>query len=303
MLNKLEALRYFCSAAETLHFSETATRLAVSPQVVTRIIAELEALLGEQLFKRNTRRITLTPFGEALLPKAQKLLAESEALFASTTINENAMTGVVRIALPPLPDRNEILAELFEKLKDYPDLRLDWQVNTQQQNWIEEQIDVGIRVSVNTSPDPNFIIKPICHFHEVIVASPALLAQLGSPKNIEDLIQRFPISNLINVNTGQLWHWGGSESKKLKPKPPHFVSNEAHAEIQAALAGRAVAQVATLLVQPYLDSGRLVQLFPEAPTQTLQLYVYRPHQTVTSTRVKWVFDELAAILRKRYREE
>ena len=71
MLNKLEALRYFCSAAETLHFSETAMRLSVSPQVVTRMIAELEALLGEPLFKRNTRNIHLTPFGHTLLPQAQ----------------------------------------------------------------------------------------------------------------------------------------------------------------------------------------------------------------------------------------
>ena len=47
MMNKLEALRYFCSAAETLNFRETAQRLAVSPQVVTRMIADLETLLGE----------------------------------------------------------------------------------------------------------------------------------------------------------------------------------------------------------------------------------------------------------------
>lgn len=303
MLNKLEALRYFCSAAETLHFSETATRLAVSPQVVTRIISELETHLGEQLFKRNTRRITLTPFGEALLPKAQKLLAESEALFSGSALTENAMTGVVRIALPPLHDRDEVLAELFDKLKDYPDLRLDWQVSSVQQNWIEDQIDVGIRVSVNGSPDPRLIIKPICHFHEVIVASPALLARLGSPKNIEDLIQHFPVSNLINVNTGRLWNWGANEEKNLKPKQPHFVSNETYAEIQAALAGRAIAQVVAHLVKPYLNDGRLIQLFPEIPTSEMQLYVYRPYQTVTSARVKWVFDELAAILRKRYREE
>ena len=41
MLNKLEALRHFCVAAETLNFRETAVRLSVSPQVVSRMIAEL----------------------------------------------------------------------------------------------------------------------------------------------------------------------------------------------------------------------------------------------------------------------
>lgn len=43
----------------------------------------------------------LTAFGEALLPKAQKLLAESEALFAGNAVRENEMIGVVRIASRP----------------------------------------------------------------------------------------------------------------------------------------------------------------------------------------------------------
>lgn len=129
MLNKLEALRYFCTASETLHFSETAMRLSVSPQVVTRMIADLEAHFGEQLFKRNTRKIILTAFGEALLPKAQKLLTESEELFAGNVVRENEMTGIVRIALPPLPVRDEILFKLLQKLADYPDLKLDWRID------------------------------------------------------------------------------------------------------------------------------------------------------------------------------
>ena len=77
-MNKLEALRYFCVASETLNFRETAQRLAVSPQVVTRMIAELEELLGETLFNRNTRNIKLTEFGTQFLPQAQQFLKEEE---------------------------------------------------------------------------------------------------------------------------------------------------------------------------------------------------------------------------------
>ena len=77
-MNKLEALRYFCSVAETFNFRETAQRLAVSPQVVTRMIADLENLLGESLFKRNTRNIKLTEFGEQFLPKAMQYFGGRE---------------------------------------------------------------------------------------------------------------------------------------------------------------------------------------------------------------------------------
>lgn len=298
MLNKLEALRYFCTAAETLHFSETATRFSVSPQVVTRMIAELEAHFGEQLFKRNTRKIVLTAFGEALLPKAQKLLAESEELFAGNVVRENEMTGVVRIALPPLHDRDEILFELLQKLADYPDLKLDWRIDSVQHGWVEEQIDMGIRV--NVSPDPRLIVKLICHFREAIVASPELLARVGKPQNLDDLVARFPISNLVNLDTGRLWGWHTGEGQIVIPKQPHFVSNDIYAEIQATLAGRVVSQLVDYLIEPYLKSGRLVKLFPQLSMPEWELYLYRPYQTVTSARVKFVFDELAEILQRRY---
>lgn len=68
-MNKLEALKFFVTAAETLNFRETAVKLAISPSVVTRTISELENQLGEPLFKRNTRSILLTSFGELFYPE------------------------------------------------------------------------------------------------------------------------------------------------------------------------------------------------------------------------------------------
>ena len=57
MLDKLDTLRIFCAAAQTLKFREAATQLGLAPQQVTRGIAELEKQLGEMLFMRNTRQI------------------------------------------------------------------------------------------------------------------------------------------------------------------------------------------------------------------------------------------------------
>ena len=81
MKNRFETLKIFCSLAETLQFKETANRLAVSPPVVTRTIAELEDYLGEPLFQRNTRQVRLNDFGEQFLPEAQALLAANAYLF------------------------------------------------------------------------------------------------------------------------------------------------------------------------------------------------------------------------------
>ena len=143
MMNKLEALRYFCSAAETLNFRETAQRLAVSPQVVTKMIADLETLLGESLFKRNTRNIKLTEFGEQFLPKATQYLAESEQLFAKNNVKEKAMQGVVHPAANAYND--EILFELLTALEPYSDIVIDWRVGIDKLKSVDDQASgVGV---------------------------------------------------------------------------------------------------------------------------------------------------------------
>ena len=88
MINKLELIKIFCTVAETLHFRDSAQRLAVSPQVVSRGIHELEAALGEVLFQRSTRQVKLSDFGMRFLPQARQLLADSEALFSQSRHRE-----------------------------------------------------------------------------------------------------------------------------------------------------------------------------------------------------------------------
>ncbi|OOF58063.1 LysR family transcriptional regulator [Rodentibacter myodis] len=295
-MNKLDALRYFCSACETLNFRETAQRLAVSPQVVTRMIADLEALLGESLFKRNTRNIKLTEFGEQFLPKAAQYLAEGDRLFASSKLNDKAMQGVVRITLPPMPYNDEILFELLTALSPYPDIVIDWQVGIDKLKTVEDQVDIGLRICLE--PEPDWIAQPICTFTEKIVASPQLIERLGLPKDLADLAQNYPLSGLIHPKFKRIWQWQINAQQCFLPNRTLFLTSDMTAELQSALAGRTCSYLINSLCDPYLKQGKLVELFPEMEKQKWQLYLYRPYQTVVAERVVWVYNKLKEILLK-----
>ncbi|MFC0035934.1 LysR family transcriptional regulator [Cardiobacterium valvarum] len=146
-MDKLNALKYFCTAADTLQFRETAQRLSVSPQVVTRVIAELEDYLGETLFVRNTRNVQLTDFGARFLPEAQQPRRERAAFHRRAHPHPaDEMRGTVRITLPFLPENDAIIAALFARCAEYPDLQPDWRVNAARLNNVENQIDIGLRI-------------------------------------------------------------------------------------------------------------------------------------------------------------
>ena len=81
MLNKVELLRIFCTAAQSDSFKAAAVRLHISPQAVTRAVQQLEQSTGEVLFHRSTRHIRLTVFAEGFAMQAKSTLQQLDALF------------------------------------------------------------------------------------------------------------------------------------------------------------------------------------------------------------------------------
>ena len=62
-LPPLNALRAFEAAARHLSFAEAAGDLAVTPPAVSHQVKQLEDWLGVPLFRRLTRKVTLTEPG------------------------------------------------------------------------------------------------------------------------------------------------------------------------------------------------------------------------------------------------
>ena len=299
-MDKIYALRCFCTAAETLQFKEAASKLAVSPQVVTRVISELEDLLGEELFKRNTRNMRLTLFGEEFLPNALRVLDDCENLFSTEMLNQRELNGPVRITLPELPDNREILSELFGALSKFPGIIIDWRVDSAKLNLVEEQIDIGLRIS--SQPDRRYIARRVCQIKEVIVASPLLVEKCGLPKDLADLERNYPVSALIDYSTGRAWPWQIAEDLTLHPKNPHFLTDDFASQLSSAIAGHTFGHLIERFCEPYLSEGKLIRVFPQLTQPRWEMYLFRPQSSATPKRVKIVFDILFTILQSRYND-
>jgi DNA-binding transcriptional LysR family regulator len=103
---ELRQLAYFVAVAEERNFTRAAERIPIAQPSMSQQIRRLEAELGERLFLRDRRGITLTPAGQALLPHARSALQAAQGGRQAVAALTGLLTGRLTVGLVhPLPDR------------------------------------------------------------------------------------------------------------------------------------------------------------------------------------------------------
>src|ERR1700733_5056329 len=94
---ELRELRIFLVLADELHFGRTARRLSISQPAVSEAVRVLETRLGVKLFDRTSRRVRLTPAGEALKRSLTPALVAVDQALTRTSELSGAVRGLLRV--------------------------------------------------------------------------------------------------------------------------------------------------------------------------------------------------------------
>lgn len=96
---ELDQLRYFLRVAERQSFTRAAEELAISQPALSRSIQKLEDELGQPVFERKARSVSLTDAGTLLQARAQQVLTVLEDTKAEIT--DDGQSGRVRVGAIP----------------------------------------------------------------------------------------------------------------------------------------------------------------------------------------------------------
>ena len=119
----LVQLRHFVVLAELGAFVQASKALYLTQPALTRSIQALEDELGGRLFDRLGRRIALTPFGQEVLQRARRLVADAEALKQTGKGLHAGLTGTLRIGLSSGPGAL-LSTPLMLHMAEHPKLQL-----------------------------------------------------------------------------------------------------------------------------------------------------------------------------------
>lgn len=294
MLNRLDMLRIFCTAADTGSFKEAAARLGISPQAVTRAIKELERLQGEMLFHRNTRQVRITSFGETLAERARVSLRDLDGLFEASQLRQaDEMSGLVRLAAPTSLGRSRVLPVVEQLAAAHPGLRFDLRLTDQRADVVGEKIDIGIRVGALR--DNRFVVRKLGKTRFHVVATPEFLRTHGRPSSIQEL-QALPCTGMLDRGTGRLWPWMFAGERQMNAEQARFLCDDSDAEYQLVRDGVAIGQLASFLCAEDIASGRLIAVMTNHEPPPWDMYLYRPQRGPVPARLRLVFDRLAQAL-------
>jgi DNA-binding transcriptional LysR family regulator len=293
-------LQQYIAFAETARhggFARAAREAGVTPSTMAKAVARLEQSLGVKLFHRTTRQVRLTPDGERLYLRCQRVLAEVADLQAEATGTQGAPGGVLRVDAPVHYGKHFVMPILAGLLREHPALQLDLRLSDALVDVVREGVDLAVRIG--RLRDSTLIARRIDQQNLVLCASAAYLRRSGTPRRVEELqphqaiVFRLPSSG--RDRPWQLRQRG--VPVELQPQAGVRI-NETEALITALRLNLGICQVPDLLIRDELASGELVELLPSCRPEAMPINLVYASGRLMPARVRVAIAALEALRRR-----
>lgn len=173
---ELKQLRHFLAIVEAGSFHKAALKVNVTQQAISRSIQRLEKECGGQLIRRrkgDRGTVGPTPFGELLMPRARRALAELRGFRDELENLMGTSVDLVRLGAAPTAARALLPTAIGAFRARRPQARI--QVMCQATHVVLDQLASGLYdIAVCDEPDekldPQFVGEPLYRDHNVFVA-------------------------------------------------------------------------------------------------------------------------------------
>ena len=281
-------MRCFVEVLESGGFNRAAAKLGLSKSIVSRRIARIERELGARLLSRTTRGMSPTETGADFKARCERILAELDAAREAAAQHGGGLTGRLRIAAPLVFGVRHIAPVLSDFAKRHPKLEIDVAYSDRIVDLIGDGYDAAIRIG--TIRDASLIARRLAPARAAVVASPAYLAEHGTPKIPADLAKH---ECLIYIGSAvPEWHFRtGKRTIAIRPAG-RLRSDSGAAILEWALAGLGIAMLSTFIAGDQIHSGAVVPLLMDYPTPEFAVHVVRPPGANASAKLRLLIDAL-----------
>ena len=297
ILDRLEAMSIFLAVIDEGSLAGAARRLGRSPAFVARAVARLEAISGERLLERTTRRFAVSEVGVRHASVYRVMLAELAQLGARS--QDAVVSGSVVITAPELFGRLNVMPIVESFLVAYPQTEVRTLFLNRMVDLVGEGVDVAVRLA--TLPDSSLTAIKLGEVRRVTCAAPRYLAELRRPEQPADLMNHLCIG-LNEAGAQELWPYRecppGRRVRSVRVAC-RLTTNNAGAAIDAAVRGLGIVRPLSYQVEKHIAQGSLVPLLDTYEPEPVPVsLVFRSQGGGNSSAVRAFIDHAAPRLRE-----
>lgn len=294
----MKGLQQFVAFAETAklgNFAAASRELGVAPSTLAKAVARLEQGLGVKLFNRTTRQVRLTPDGERLYQRCQRVLAEVEELQADAAGTSGIVAGVLKVDAPIVWGMRKLVPMLGRLTREHPGLQLDLRLNDGFADLVRDGIDLAVRVG--RLQDSTLVARRIDWQEMVLCASPRYIEEHGTPRRLDDLQRHVAIVFRMPASgRNRPWQFARRDGEMVEMNPPSRMRiNDGQGIVVALCEGMGMCQIPEYMVADELAAGRLVELLPGLRPPALPISLVYPSARLVPARVRVAVEMLSTM--------
>jgi DNA-binding transcriptional LysR family regulator len=299
-MDRLQSMRVFAKVVELGSLAAAARELDMSPAVVTRLVADLEAHLNVRLLNRTTRRLALTEVGEAYLDRVRQILSEIDEAEALAMAATREPRGELRLLMPPPFAAHQFAKHLPKFRARHPKVTIDLEVRSGPIEAADEACDVTVLITGRHRPlKGDFVARLLARTEVILCATPEYLDRHGRPNHPNELANHEALVPVLpHVPREWSFHsgaWGddepGGENVTITVQGG-LATNHIDTLFAAALAGMGIVGLPSFMLEDALLEGVLERILPKWRLMDFHIHAAMPSRKYMPARTRAFLDFL-----------
>lgn len=291
LIDNLLDLKVFVDVVETLSFTKSAERLALSRSAIGKCIGRLENRLQTRLLHRTTRSIRLSDEGQVVYESAISILQEIEKVENTLSQGQQQPKGLLRITVPVVFGKRFILPLVQRYTAQWEQVEVEVDFNDDYCDIVREGFDIAIRIG---GTDDNRLVRKVLAPHRLMTcASPEYFKLQGIPSNPQKL-QHHNMLAFRHRGYNVPWKFKINGNLQNYPAQGRLVLNDTEAILTAAIEGQGICQLGAFLVSKEIKKGRLLPIFSDFSLSEMPICALYPTKRYLPPKVREflaLFDE------------
>ena len=289
-MDRAAEMTAFVRSVDDGGFSAAARELGLTPSALSKLVTRLEDRLGARLLQRTTRRLQLTPEGEAFYVRSRRILADMDDAEAEVVAAGVRPTGLLRLHCGSAFGMHQLAPAIPLFLERYAGVELDITISDEPLVGLGEGVDLAIRIGA--LDESSMVARRICNLERVICAAPSYLERCGTPRTPDEL-QQHNCLWITSLPVLRRWPFDTDDGIRVVHIDGNVVANNAETVLQLAMAGVGITRLTDVIVGDAIGRGELIPILSEwHHVEPVPLYATYPSGRNLSPKIRVMVDFL-----------